>query len=603
MGAEPLDLSHEQRVGRISEAQSATSLPPEEWRIALRDWARILFPDAVAVSYNSGMPINFYKTRASRQEGLLLPARIEDYVGADNAVRAIDAYVETLDLAKRGFGHAARVVGAGQPPYDPADLLKLYLYGYLNQIRSSRRLEREAGRNIELMWLLGGLVPGYRTIAKFRAENAVPLRQVNRDFVLILRQLGLVGGALVAIDGAFFDGNASKASIITRARLEERLAKLDGAIAGMASEVAAAESETAAYVAMLDANDAVETQAATAATSQYAELLAKRAAVAADVAQLAASGETQLSRTDPDARLLTKSGQSVSGYNVQIAVDAAHKLIVAAEAVNDGNDSGQLHAMAQAARVAMGAQTLQAVADVGYYNGDTLKACEDSGIEAFVPEPERGKRFETAGRFGLGAFAYDAGADAYRCPAGQVLAAMRGGRWDVTGKLRIKYASRRSVCLRCELRAKCLSAKAWRRVIERWEHEATIERHRVRMATSGAMMDRRKALAEHPFGTLKCRAGYRHFLVRGFAKVRGELGLMVLCYNFTRVLNIIGLERLLAWLAARSSWPEFRLLTALLAALGRVLDGFYRWSNEWPAPGGRMLSHHGALRGHASFAP
>ena len=465
-----MNLSHEQRVGRISEETGQEFSSPTRWRFRTIPACQI----------------NFYKTRASRQEGLLLPARIDDYVGADNAVRAIDAYVETLDLAKRGFGHAARVVGAGQPPYDPADLLKLYLYGYLNQIRSSRRLEREAGRNIELMWLLGGLVPGYRTIAKFRAENAVPLRQVNRDFVLILRQLGLVGGALVAIDGAFFDGNASKASIITRARLEERLAKLDGAIAGMASEVAAAESETAAYVATLDANDAVETQAATAAASQYAALLAKRAAVAADVAQLEASGETQLSRTDPDARLLTKSGQSVSGYNVQIAVDAAHKLIVAAEAVNDGNDTGQLHAMAQAARAAMGAQTLQAVADVGYYNGDTLKACEDSGIEAFVPEPERGKRLETAGRFGLDAFAYDAGADAYRCPAGQVLAAMRGGRRDVTGKLRIKYASRRSVCSGCELRAKCLSAKAKRRVIERWEHEATIERHRARMATGAS---------------------------------------------------------------------------------------------------------------------
>jgi transposase len=547
------------------------------------------------------MPVSFYKTRASRQESLLLPARIDDYVGADNAVRAIDAYVETLALGKRGFVHATRVVGAGQPPYDPADLLKLYLYGYLNQIRLSRRLEREAGRNIELMWLLGGLVPGYRTIAKFRAENAAPLRQVNRDFVLILRQLGLVGGALVAIDGAFFDGSASKASIITRARLEERLAKLDGALAGMASEVAAAESETAAYVATLDANDAVETQAA-AAASQHAALLAKREAVAADVAQLEASGETQLSRTDPDARLLTKTGQSVSGYNVQIAVDAAHKLIVAAEAVNDGNDTGQLHAMAQAARAAMGVQTLQAVADAGYYNGETLKASEDSGIEAFVPEPERGKRFETAGRFGLDAFAYDAGADVYRCPAGQMLAAMRGGRQDVTGKWRIKYASRRFVCSGCVLGAKCLSAKARRRVIERWEHEATIERHRARMATGVAMMDRRKALAEHPFGTLKCRAGYRHFLVRGFAKVRGELGLMVLCYNFTRVLNIVGLERLVAWLAAWSSWPEFRLLAAVLAALGRVLGEFCRWSNEWPAPGGRMLRHHGTLRGHASFA-
>ena len=555
------------------------------------------------------MPVSFYKTRACRQQSLLMPARIDDYVGADNAARAIEAYVEVLDLAKLGFRHAARVVGAGQPPYDPADLLKLYLYGYLNQIRSSRRLEREAGRNIELMWLLGELVPGYRTIAKFRAENAAPLRQVNRDFVLMLRKLGLVGGALVAIDGAFFDGNASKASIITRERLEGRLAKLDGAIAEMASEIAAAESEAVAYVAALDANDAAETQAAEAATkpraeaaSKHAALVVKREAVAADVARLEASGETQLSRTDPDARLLTKSGQSVSGYNIQIAVDAAHKLIVAAEAVNDGNDTGQLHAMAQAARAAMGVEKLQAVADVGYYNGETLKACEDGGIEAFVPEPQRGKRLEKAGRFGLDAFGYDAGADAYRCPAGQLLAAMRGGRKDVTGKLRIKYASRRFVCSGCAVRTQCLSPQGKRRVIERWEHEAVIERHRARMATGEDMMRRRKALAEHPFGTLKCRAGYRHFLVRGLAKVRGELGLMVLCYNFTRVLNIIGLKKLVAWLVARSFWPGIWRLTRVLAALARLLGGFDRCGNELPAPGSRALGHHATLRGHPSFA-
>jgi transposase len=573
------------------------------------------------------MPSTFYKSRACRQRALLLPPRIDDYVGPDNAARAIEAYVDSLDLIKLGFRHAERVIGAGQPPYDPADLLKLYLYGYLNQIRSSRRLEREAGRNIELMWLLGSLVPGYRTVARFRAENAAPLRQVNRDFVLILRKLGLVGGAMVAIDGAFFDGNASKASIVTRDRLEARLAKLDGKIADVASEIAAAESETAAYVAALDANDAAETQAAQTdetqtdagqtdagqtdagqtaaaaeAASRHAALLARRAAVAADVAQLEASGQTQLSRTDPDARLLTRTGQSVSGYNVQIAVDAAHKLIVAAEAVSDGNDTGQLHAMAQAAREAMGVDTLRALADVGYYNGETLKACEEGGIEAFVPEPDRGKRLDKQGRFARDAFAYDAGANVYRCPAGQLLAAMRGGRKDATGKLRIKYASRRSVCTGCELRAKCLSAQGRRRVIERWEHDAVIERHRARMAGADDVMQRRKALAEHPFGTLKCRAGYRHFLVRGLAKVRGELGLMVLCYNFTRVLNIIGREKLIAWLAAWSSRSAIWLPRPVLAALGRVLGDFYRRSSEMPAPRGRPAGCHATLRRHACVA-
>ena len=377
----------------------------------------------------------------------------------------------------------------------------------------------------------------------------------------------------------------------------------------LASEITAAEREAVAYVAALDANDAAETQAAEAAAkpraeaaSKQAALVVKRAAVAGDVATLEASGETQLSRTDPDARLLTKNGQSVSGYNVQIAVDAAHKLIVAAEAVTDGNDTGQLHAMAQAARAAVGVEKLQAVADVGYYNGKTLKACEDGGIEAFVPEPQRGTRLEKTGRFGLDAFAYDAGADAYRCPAGQMLAAMRGGRKDTTGKLRIKYASRRLVCSGCAVRTQCLSPQGKRRVIERWEHAAVIERHRARMANGDDMMRGRKALAEHPFGTLKCRAGYRHFLVRGLAKVRGELGLMVLCYNFTRVLNIIGLKKLVAWLVAWSFWPGIWRLTGVLAALARFLGGFDRCGNELPAPDGRPVGHHATLRSQPSFA-
>ena len=535
------------------------------------------------------MPSSFYKTGSTREEAVLLPARIEDYVGRDNAVRAIEAYVASIDLAELKFRHAERVIGAGQPPYDPADLLKLYLYGYLNQIRSSRRLEREAGRNIELMWLLRGLQPGYRTIGQFRSDNVGALKQANRDFVMVLRELDLVGRELVAIDGAFFDGNASKASIVTRKRLDERLAVVD-------REIATMEREIEDYAAALDAHDAAEAGEPDArprpnedVAGKLAALLAKRRAVAADVATLEASGQTQLSRTDADARLLSKNGQSVAGYNVQIAVDDKHKLIVADEVVNDGNDTGQLHAMAQAACAAVGADTLQAVADTGYFNGETLKACEDSAIEAFVPEPRRGKRLEAAGRFGIEAFVYDATADAYRCPAGKLLHAMGGGKLDQSGKLRICYASRRMVCSGCPMRHKCLSPKATRRVIERWEHEDVIERHRQRMATSEAMMRRRKALVEHPFGTLKCRAGYRHFLMRGFDKVRGELGLMVLCYNFTRALNIIGLEKLVAWFAARCFLAAFCLLAAILTAAERLWGGGrVGWSGMMAAVAGPL---------------
>jgi transposase len=504
-----------------------------------------------------------HKSGACREQALLLPPRIEDYVSADNPVRAIEAYVEALDLVRLKFRHAKRKQGTGQPPYHPGDLLKLYLYGYLNQVRSSRRLEREAARNVELIWLLRGLQPGFRTIAKFRSENAAALRQASRDFVMLLRALDLVDGSMVAIDGAFFDGNASRASIVTRKRLDD--------------ERAAVEREIAHYTAALDDNDAQETAAQNSVPAapdiagRLAALMAKREATAEDIAKMQQSGQTQRGRTDPDARLLSKNGQSLAGYNVQIAVEGANKLIVAAEATNDGNDTGQLHAMAQAAGDALGALPEQVVADSGYFNGETLKACEDDGIEPFVPEPRRGNA--AAGRFGADDFAYDPEADLYRCPQGETLRPTGKPRIDASGKRRRRYRSRRQACATCPLRAKCLSAKGTRREIERWEHEDVLERHRARMADSAAMLRRRRALAEHPFGTLKCRAGYRHFLVRGFEKVRGELGLMVLCYNFTRLLNIIGLEKLIAWLAAWCFSAVFWLLETIVAGAQRLLGG------------------------------
>jgi transposase len=505
------------------------------------------------------MTQRLFKTGQPRHQGVLLPPSLEDYVGTDHPVRAIEAYVSSLDLAKLGFRHAVRAGGAGQPPYAPADLLKLYLYGYLNQVRSSRRLEREAGRNVELMWLLKGLVPGYRTIGNFRRDNVGALQRANRDFVLVMRALDLLGGERVAIDGAFFHGDAGKASIVTRKRLAE--------------QVAALEREVETYSQMLDANDAAEAAEASPPSrtgedvaAKLAQLLARRDAAQGDLARLAANGQTQLSRTDPDARLLAKTGQTVAGYNVQIAVDDKHKLIVASEVVNDGNDTGQLHAMAQAACAALEVTTLQVVADTGYFNGETLKACEDSGIEAFVPEPRRGHQPQTDDRFGLDRFAYDAEADAYHCPAGESLRPMPGRKLDTTGKSRIRYVSRRAACARCPLRPQCLAPCADRRVIERWEYQAVIERHRARMAHAAPMMRCRKALVEHPFGTLKCRAGYRHFLLRGFAKVRGECSLMVLCYNFTRVLNIIGLDKFIAWLAIATLCRVNLLLNMAAAA-------------------------------------
>ena len=509
-----------------------------------------------------------YKIGHSRDQASFLPPCLEDYVGRDNPVRAIDAYVDSLDLNDLGFRAVGSDGGAGQPPYDPADLLKLYLYGYLHQVRSSRRLERETRRNVELMWLLGGLTPGYRTIANFRKDNAAGLKAANRDFVRLARSLDLPGGTLVAIDGAFFHGDASKASIVTEKRLQQQMAALDRSIVE--------------YNAALETNDKAEEAVAAAAApgksppgediaQKLAALRQRRAAVATDLATLAESGDGQISRTDPDARLLAKHGQIVAGYNVQIAVDDKHKLIVASAVVNEGNDTGQLAAMAEAAKAAVGAEALSVVADAGYYNGATLKACEDAAITAYVPPPDRRQRLKAQGRFSVEDFRYDTAADVYRCPAGAELRPMRGQKRQASGKMAIRYATRRSVCRNCPLRGSCLAGKRERREIERWTDEAVIERHRARMRRTGEdMMRRRKALAEHPFGTLKCRAGYRHFLVRGFDKVRGEWSLMALCYNFSRVLRIIGLGPWLALLAQRASTALNRLVVALSRGYRRI---------------------------------
>jgi transposase len=524
-----------------------------------------------------------FKTGESRHQPSLLPPRIEDYVGPGNPVRAIESFVCALDLAKLGFRHAERSAEAmGQPPYDPADLLKLYLYGYINQVRSSRRLEREANRNLELIWLLRNLRPGYRTIANFRKENWAALKAVNRGFVLLVRELGLVGGAVVAIDGSFFHGDASKASIFTRKRLAEQITKLD--------------LEIEAYGRSIEDNDAVEANEPRRDRAdgpgagsggdggdigaKVSALMAKRLRAEADLARLEASGETQMSLTDPDARLLVKNGQGIAGYNVQSVVDAKHKLIVASEVVNDSSDVGQLHAMAKAAKDALEAEALQALADEGYYSSLELKACEDDGITAYVPVPEGNGRLEKKGRFSLKDFSYDPAANAYRCPVGELLHPMEGHWQNASGRTEIRYASSTKTCGACQLKARCLSLKASRRTIGRWEHEDVLERHRTRMQGAGDLMRRRSGIVEHPFGTLKCRAGYRHFLVRGFNKVRGEWSLMALCYNFTRVLNILGFERFVAFMA-EALRALSRALKAASSRIHLILEAFWANMKVW----------------------
>jgi transposase len=506
-----------------------------------------------------------FKSGESREQSSLLPSRVEDYVGPDNPVRAIDGFVGAIDLAELGFQHTDRGLGPGQPPYNPSDLLKLYLYGYINQIRSSRRLEREACRNLELIWLLKNLKPGYRTIASFRKENWAALKAANRSFVLLLRELNLIGGTLVAVDGALFHGNAAKDSIFTRGKLVKQIARLD--------------EEIEAYGSSLDTNDAVEAKQPIDGSpnstkgdggdvgDKMKELIARRERAQADLEELETGDKGQVSTTDSDARLLSKGDQTIAGYNVQSVVDDKYKLIVASEVVNR-NDAGHLHKMAKAANEILQAENLQILADVGYYNSDDLKACEDDGITAYVPLYEGNQKLEQEGRFTRKDFIYDAATNTYRCPADERLYPTKKTWTNASGRVEHRYLGSKATCGGCRLKASCLSVKVNYRSIFRWEHEEVLDRHRQRMTSEGAgeLMRRRSAIVEHPFGTLKCRAGYQHFLVRGFNKVRGEWSLMALCYNFTRVLNILGFERFTAYLAAK-----LRMALATLAAALRVL--------------------------------
>ena len=392
------------------------------------------------------------------------------------------------------------------------------------------------------------------------------MKAANRSFVLLMRELDLIGRTLVAVDGALFHGNASKGSIFTRGKLAKQIAELD--------------KEIEAYGKSLEANDTEETKQLSIDPKdggkgddgdlgeKMKELMARRERAQADLEDLETSDKRQVSKTDPDARLLSKGDQTIAGYNVQSVVDDKHMLIVGSEVVNR-SDAGHLHVKAKAAKDALDVEALQVLADEGYYNSEDLKACEDDGITPYVPIHEGNKKLEKQGRFSRKEFGYDASVDAYRCPAGELLHPTKKQWTNASGRVEVRYLSSKMSCDACPARARCLGPKAKTRSVFRWEHEAVLERHRARMASqdSSRLMGRRSAIVEHPFGTLKCRAGYQHFLVRGLDKVRGEWSLMALCYNFTRVLNILGFDRFTAYLAEKASADLESLLMAIVPAL------------------------------------
>jgi transposase len=472
---------------------------------------------------------------ADRGQSTLLPECLDEWIDESNPVRAVDAFVDALDLGKLGFEGVVPEV-TGRPSYHPSALLKLYIYGYLNRVQSSRRLEREAGRNLEVIWLLGRLVPDDKTIADFRKDNGSAIRKVCAQFVALCRDMGLLTKASVAIDGSKFKAVNNRDRNFTRAKVERRRAQL--------------EESVARYLSQLDTADLQEPSEALAAkTAHLKEKLAKLESemqrLVAMEKQMLASPDQQISLTDPDSRSMATSGRGsgVVGYNVQVAVETEHHLIVTHEVTNSGSDRAQLANMGRQAREALGVDKLAAVADRGYYNSTEIKACDDAGIAVTLPKPMTSGA-KSDGRFGKQDFVYNAAEDVYRCPAGEKLAYRMTTEQD--GKMMRRYWT--NACPNCLLKSKCTTGSERR--IPRWEHEHVLEAAQKRLDENPQAMRARRETVEHPFGTLKMRMGATHFLMKRLPKVATEMALHVLAYNLTRVMNIMGAKPMIAAMRA-----------------------------------------------------
>ena len=464
-----------------------------------------------------------------RSQSTLFPDHLDDYITEDNPVRVVDVFVDELDMKQLGF-EGAEPEATGRPAYHPATLLKIYIYGYLNRIQSSRRLERETQRNVELIWLTARLSPDFKTIADFRKDNGQAIKRVCRDFVVLCRSLNLFSEALVAIDGSKFKAVNNRDKNFTERKLKARMQQL--------------EESVARYLADLDRTD----RDPTAVTEARVEHLKHKVeAVKVQMQRLRQIGEQladapdgQVSLTDPDARSMATSGRGtgIVGYNVQTAVDAKHHLIVAHEVTNVGHDRTQLSSMAKQTREAVGGEKLTAVADRGYFKGEEILECERAGITALVPKPQTSNN-RAKGQFDKQDFRYIPTDDEYECPAGQ------RAIWRFTtvenGQTLRKYWS--SACPRCPIKAQCTTGE-YRRVA-RWEHEHVLEAMQARLNQMPQASRMRRQTVEHPFGTLKAWMGATHFLTKTLPRVSTEMSLHVLAYNLKRAMQIVGIQPLM----------------------------------------------------------
>ncbi len=465
----------------------------------------------------------------NRYQSTLFPESLEDYIAEDNAIRIVDAFVDKLALKELGF-ERAQPSDTGRPGYQPATMLKIYIYGYLNRIHSSRRLERESHRNVELIWLTGRLMPCFKSIAAFRKDNRQAIRRVCLEFVGVCRELELFSATLVAIDGSKFKAVNSRDKNFTRRSVKIRIKKT--------------KANIDRYLAKLDAADKEEPEiAAVTATElkqKIASMEAKMDELKAYEAEVDAHPDQQVSVTDPDSRSMKKAGGgSTVGYNVQTAVDSKHHLIAAHEVTNATSDRSQLSSMAGKASEALGAKDLMVLADPGYYKGEEIVDCYEAGITALVPRVDTsGKRAK--GQYTRSDFIYDADKDEYVCPAKARLI-YRFTTEDKGKQLRAYWTNR---CGSCALKARCTTGTERR--IKRWEKEHILEKADALLKKNPDAMRQRKRLVEHPYGTIKHWMGSTHFLMKRLPNVQAEMSLHVLAYNLRRAINVLGTEKIMA---------------------------------------------------------
>src|SRR5260370_29865008 len=466
-----------------------------------------------------------------RGQSTLFPECLEDWIGADNTVRVVDVFVEELDLAGLGFSGVDPEV-TGRPSYHPSVLLKLYIYGYLNRVQSSRRLEREAGRNVEVMWLTGRLVPDHKTIADFRRDNGTAIREVCARFIALCRTMGLLTEACVAIDGSKFKAVNNRDKNFTRAKMDRRMAQIEESVARYLQQLDTADRQ--------EPSEAVKTKAGRL-KEKIAKLKEQMQRLEVLKVQMLATPDQQISLTDPDSRSMATSGRGsgVVGYNVQVAVDTAHHLIITHEVTNVGTDRSQLSTVAKDAKATLGTKNLDAVADRGYFSSEQILACEEAGITVTLPKPMT-SHSKAEGRFGKQDFRYLVEEDVYVCPAGERLT------YSFTTKENglVLYRYSTNACQSCAIKHSCTTGKERR--IPRWEHEHILKAVQRRLDEHPEKMRQRRGTVEHPFGTIKARVGATPFLMKTLPRVAAEMAPHVRASNLTRIMNINGTKPLQA---------------------------------------------------------